>query len=292
MESSQRHNTLIHFRYNPEHKGRRGEHGMGSNCSGSDGHDVVLQVPVGTSLYDAETGELVHDFQHHDERVVIAKGGRGGRGNQHFATLTHQAPREHQLGRPGEERVFRLELKLLADVGLVGYPNAGKSTLISRISAARPKIADYPFTTLEPNLGVVTVGEAPHEESFVVADVPGLIEGAHLGHGLGTQFLRHIERTRVLLHLVDVSDASGRPDPVEDFKIINGELENFGHELLQKPMIVAATKIDSANPEKLKKLSAHARRRKLEFHAISSVTGQGIDELKWALAKRVRPAEG
>jgi GTPase len=292
MESSQRHNTLIHFRYNPEHKAQRGEHGMGSNCSGSDGHDTVLQVPVGTSLYDVETGELVHDFQEPDERVVIAKGGRGGRGNQHFATSTHQAPREHELGRPGEERFFRLELKLLADVGLVGYPNAGKSTLISRISAAKPKIADYPFTTLEPNLGVVTVGEAPNEESFVVADVPGLIEGAHLGHGLGTQFLRHIERTRVLLHLVDVSDASGRPDPVEDFKVINRELENFGHELLQKPMIVAATKIDSANPEKLKKLSAHARRRKLEFHAISSVTGQGIDELKWALAKRVRPAEG
>jgi GTPase len=232
---------------------------------------------------------LVHDFQEPDERVVIAKGGRGGRGNQHFATSTHQAPREHELGRPGEERFFRLELKLLADVGLVGYPNAGKSTLISRISAAKPKIADYPFTTLEPNLGVVTVGEAPNEESFVVADVPGLIEGAHLGHGLGTQFLRHIERTRVLLHLVDVSDASGRPDPVEDFKVINRELENFGHELLQKPMIVAATKIDAANPEKLKKLSAHAKRRKLEFHAISAVTGQGIDELKWSLARHLRP---
>jgi GTP-binding protein len=288
MQSSQRHNTLIHFRYNPEHKAQRGEHGMGSNCSGSDGHDIVLQVPVGTSVYDVETGELIHDFQDPDERVVIAKGGRGGRGNQHFATSTHQAPREHELGRAGEERYFRLELKLLADVGLVGYPNAGKSTLISRISAAKPKIADYPFTTLEPNLGVVTVGEAPHEESFVVADVPGLIEGAHLGHGLGTQFLRHIERTRVLVHLVDVSDASARPDPVEDFKVINKELENFGHGLMEKPMIVAATKIDSANPEKLKKLSAHAKRRKLEFHAVSAVTGQGIDELKWALARHLR----
>jgi GTP-binding protein len=293
MVSSQRHNTLIHFRYNPEHKGQRGEHGMGSNCSGLDGNPVILQVPVGTSLYDQTTGELVHDFQEPDERVIIAKGGRGGRGNQHFATSTHQAPREHELGRPGEERHYRLELKLLADVGLVGYPNAGKSTLISRISAARPKIADYPFTTLEPNLGVVTVGEEPELESFVVADMPGLVEGAHLGSGLGTQFLRHIERTRLLLHLVDVSDSSGRPDPVEDFKVINQELASFTNAdgespLANKPMIVAATKIDSANPEKLKKLAAHVKRRKLKFHAISAVTGQGIDELKWALAKRLR----
>src|SRR5580704_2113273 len=207
MESSQRHNTLIHFRYNPEHKAQRGEHGMGSNCSGSDGQSIVLQVPVGTSLYNQETGELIHDCQEPDERLIVAKGGRGGRGNQHFATSTHQAPREHELGRAGEERAFRLELKLLADVGLVGYPNAGKSTLISRISAARAKIADYPWTAVDANLGVVTVGEEPEQECFVVADFPGLIEGAHLGSGLGTQFLRHIERTRVLVHLVDVSDA-------------------------------------------------------------------------------------
>ena len=294
MESSERHNTLIHFRYNPEHKAQRGEHGMGSNCTGLDGRSITLQVPVGTALYDAESGELVHDFQQPDERIVIAKGGRGGRGNQHFATSTHQAPREHEMGRPGEERAYRLELKLLADVGLVGFPNAGKSTLISRISAARPKIADYPFTTLEPNLGVVTVGEMPHEESFVVADLPGLIEGAHLGAGLGTQFLRHIERTRVLLHLVDVSDASGRPDPVADFKIINNELASFGdgaHPLAEKPMIVAATKIDAGNAEKLKKLAAYAKRRKLEFHAISAVTGEGIDALKWALAGRLRTSQ-
>ncbi len=293
MESSNRHNTLIHFRYNPEHKAQRGEHGMGSNCTGLDGRSITLQVPVGTSLYDLETGELVHDFQEPDEQLVIAKGGRGGRGNQHFATSTHQAPREHELGRAGEERAYRLELKLLADVGLVGYPNAGKSTLISRISAARPKIADYPFTTLEPNLGVVTVGDEPDLESFVVADMPGLIEGAHLGSGLGVQFLRHIERTRLLVHLVDVSDASGRPDPVEDFKVINKELASFGnggeHPLADKPMVVVATKIDAANPEKLKKLSAHVKRKKLEFHAISAVTGQGIEELKWALAKRLRP---
>jgi GTP-binding protein len=310
MVSSQRHNTLIHFRYNPEHKGQRGEHGMGSNCSGLDGHSVILQVPVGTSLYDQETGELIHDFQEPDEQVVIAKGGRGGRGNQHFATSTHQAPREHELGRAGEERHYRLELKLLADVGLVGYPNAGKSTLISRITAARPKIADYPFTTLEPNLGVVTVGEEPEQESFVVADMPGLIEGAHLGSGLGIQFLRHIERTKILVHLVDVSDASGQPDPVADFKVINKELASFTstaiykeynafaddeeakdeHPLAHKTMIVCATKIDSANPEKLKKLAAHVKRRKLEFHAISAVTGQGIEELKWSLARHLRPA--
>src|SRR5208282_4362711 len=272
MVSSQRHNTLIHFRYNPEHKGQRGQHGMGSNCSGSDGNSVILQVPVGTALYDQDTGELIHDFSESDDSLIIARGGRGGRGNQHFATSTHQAPREHELGRPGEERAYRLELKLLADVGLVGFPNAGKSTLISRISAARPKIADYPFTTLEPNLGVVKLDDF---RSFVVADIPGLIEGAHLGHGLGTQFLRHIERTRVLAHLVDVSDASGRPDPVEDFKVINTELANFGaslgsggaegeeHPLAEKPMIVVATKTDVANKEKLKKLAAYAKRRKL-----------------------------
>jgi GTP-binding protein len=288
MESSERHNTLVHFRFNPEHKAERGRHGEGSNCTGREGEDVVLKVPVGTAIYDEETGELVHDFQHPDERIVIAKGGRGGRGNQHFATPTHQAPREHEPGRLGEERNYRLELKLLADVGLVGFPNVGKSTLISRISAARPKIADYPFTTLEPNLGVVSVGEPPHEESYVVADMPGLIEGAHLGAGLGLQFLRHIERTRILVHLVDVSDASGRPDPVEDFKIIQAELKSFGHGLAEKPMIVAASKADVADPAKLKKLQAMAKRRKLPLYPISAVTGLGIDALKYAIADRVR----
>src|SRR5580700_5573468 len=306
LEASQRHNTLVYFRFNPEHKAERGEHGMGSNCTGREGEDLVLKVPLGAMLFDADTGELIHDFTQPDERVVIAKGGRGGRGNQHFATSTHQAPREHELGRPGEERSYRLELKLLADVGLVGYPNAGKSTLISVISAARPKIANYAFTTLEPNLGVVTVGEEPDQFSYVVADMPGLIEGAHLGSGLGIQFLRHIERTRLLLHLVDVSDASGRPDPVEDFKVINNELASFSVTtpeqpmddnpgptvelpLAKKTMIVCATKIDAANPDKLKKLAAHVKRKKLEFHAISAVTGQGIEELKWAMAARLQP---
>ncbi|HYK35612.1 GTPase ObgE [Alloacidobacterium sp.] len=288
MESSERHNTLVHYRFNPEHKADRGRHGEGSNCTGSDGEDIVLKVPVGTSLFDEETGELVHDFQRPDERFVIARGGRGGRGNQHFATSTHQAPREHELGRPGEEKRYRLELKLLADVGLVGYPNVGKSTLISRLSAAKPKIADYPFTTLEPNLGVVSIGEAPHEESYVVADIPGLIEGAHLGAGLGVQFLRHIERTRLLAHLVDVSDSSGRPDPVEDFKVILGELKSFGHGLDEKPMIVVASKADVANPDKLKKLQAMAKRKKLGFYAISAVTGLGVDALKYAIGDRVR----
>src|SRR6202167_356017 len=288
MESSQRHNTLMHFRYNPEHKAQRGEHGMGSNCTGLDGRALTLQVRAGTSLYDEETGELVHDFREPDERIVIAKGGRGGRGNQHFATSTHQAPREHELGRAGEERNYRLELRVLADVGLVGYPNVGKSTLISRISAARPKIADYPFTTLEPQLGVVTIGDAPYEESFVVADIPGLIEGAHLGAGLGVQFLRHIERTRILVHLVDVSDGSGRPDPVEDFRVIMEELKNFGHGLVEKPMMVVASKADVANPAKLKKLETMAKRRKLPFYAISAVTGLGVDKLKYAIGERVR----
>jgi GTPase len=288
MESSERHNTLVHFRFNPEYNGERGRHGEGSNRSGSEGKDVILKVPVGTILYDADTGERIHDFSRADERVIIARGGRGGRGNQHFATSTHQAPREHELGRAGEERHYRLELKLLADVGLVGYPNAGKSTLISRISAARPKIADYPFTTLEPNLGVVTTGEAPDEYSYVVADIPGLIEGASSGHGLGTQFLRHIERTRLLLHLIDVSDASGRPDPNQDFTVIMNELESWGAGLEEKPMIVVASKIDVANPDKLAKLKRFASRRKLPFMAISAVTGEGVEKLKYTVAEKVR----
>jgi len=287
MESSERHNTLVHFRFNPEYKAERGRHGEGSNRTGHQGEDVLLKVPVGTIVYDAETGEKVHDFSRVDERMVIARGGRGGRGNAQFATSTHQAPREHEPGRPGEERTFRLELKLLADVGLVGYPNVGKSTLISRISAAKPKIADYPFTTLQPHLGVVAVGEASGERSFVVADIPGLIEGAHTGAGLGTQFLRHIERTRLLVHLVDVSDASGRPDPVKDVEIILGELASFGAGLEQKPMIMVASKIDVANPDKLAKLKRYCKKQKLDLYAVSAVTGKGIDELKYAMADRV-----
>src|SRR2546423_9665498 len=287
MESSERHNTLVHFRFNPEYKAQRGRHGEGSNKTGREGEDVLLKVPVGTIVYDAESGERVHDFSSPDDRLVIARGGRGGRGNAQFKTSTHQAPREHEEGKPGEERVLRLELKLLADVGLVGYPNVGKSTLISRISAARPKIADYPFTTLEPNLGVVTIGEAPHEESYVVADIPGLIEGAHTGTGLGIQFLRHIERTRVLAHMIDISDASGRPDPVKDFEVIMGELASFGAGLESKPLMVVASKIDVANPEKLAKLRKHCKKLKLDLLEVSAVTGAGIKELKYAIGKRV-----
>jgi GTP-binding protein len=287
MESSERHNTLVHFRFNPEYKAQRGRHGEGSNKTGREGVDVLLKVPVGTILYDDETGEKVHDFTRPDDRIVIARGGRGGRGNARFATSTHQAPREHEPGRPGEDRVFRLELKLLADVGLVGYPNVGKSTLISRISAARPKIADYPFTTLQPNLGVAVAGQPPNEKSFVVADIPGLIEGAHAGAGLGTQFLRHIERTRLLVHLVDVSDASGRPDPVKDVAVISEELASFGAHLDQKPMIMVASKIDVANKEKLAKLKRYSKKNALELFPVSAVTGKGIDDLKYAVAERL-----
>ncbi len=287
MTSSLSHNTLVHFRFNPEHKSGRGEHGMGSNMSGHAGDPLLLQVPIGTLVYDEDTGELVYDFTRPNETVVVARGGRGGRGNQHFATSTHQAPREHELGRPGEERHLRLELRLLADAGLVGYPNVGKSTLISRLSAARPKIANYAFTTLEPNLGVVKVGDWPHEQSFTIADLPGLIEGAHLGAGLGVQFLKHIERTSVIVHLVDVSDASGRPDPVDDFKVISAELASFDPELPKRPTLLVASKADVANPDKLKKLTTYAKRRKLPLYTISAVTGEGIEPLKYAIAAAV-----
>src|ERR1700729_411688 len=294
MASSLSHNTLVHFRFNPEHKSERGGHGLGSNMSGATGQPLVLKVPVGTLLYDDDTGELVHDFAKPNDQIVIARGGRGGRGNQHFATSTHQAPREHELGRAGEERNYRLELRLLADAGLVGYPNVGKSTLISRISAAKPKIANYAFTTLEPNLGVVSVGDYPHELSFTVADLPGLIEGAHLGAGLGIQFLKHIERTSVIVHLVDVSDSSDRTDPVDDYKVITAELKSFDPALAAKPTILVAAKADVANPEKLKKLRAMAKRRKLPFFIISAVTGEGVEALKYAIAEMVtahRPIE-
>src|SRR6202140_1512576 len=242
LEASQHDNTLLRYRYNREFRADRGRHGEGSNCTGHSGDDWVLTVPVGTVVIESDTGERLADLTAPGQRVVVARGGRGGRGNQHFAKPWHQAPRESEEGQPGEEHHLRLELKLLADIGLVGFPNAGKSTLISRISAAHPKIADYPFTTLEPNLGVVQI---ENFRSFVVADIPGLIEGAHLGHGLGIQFLRHVERTRLLAHLVDVSEASGR-EPVHDFETVMEELAAFSDELARKPMIVVATKMDVA----------------------------------------------
>jgi GTP-binding protein len=226
----------------------------------------------------------LHDFTEPGQTWMAAKGGRGGRGNARYVKPWHQAPTEHEDGFPGEEKTFRLELKLLADVGLVGFPNAGKSTLISRISAARPKIADYPFTTLEPNLGVV---QLPNERSFVVADIPGLIEGAHEGHGLGVQFLRHIERTKLLVHLVDVSDITGR-DPLRDFEIIRHELASYSEQLGSKPMIVVASKIDAAqDPERIRAVEAIAEENGLEFLRISSATGEGLEELKKRIDERL-----
>jgi len=288
MVANDQINTLLHFRFNPEHKAQRGRHGEGSDCTGQDGETIELQVPVGTVVYDEARGEKLHDFTHDGERVLVARGGRGGKGNARFATSTHQAPTEHEPGKPGQERRLRLELKLLADAGLVGFPNAGKSTLISRISAARPKIADYPFTTLEPNLGVVKMDDF---RSFVVADIPGLIEGAHLGHGLGTQFLRHIERTKLLVHLVDVSDASGR-QPVEDFETVMRELASFSPDLAQKPMLVVASKMDAAQDrERVASLKRLAEQHGLPYFEISSATGLGIEALKHAIAERVLGGE-
>src|SRR5258705_627954 len=248
-------NTLLHLRYNPEHIADRGRHGEGSNCSGRDGDDHTIRVPVGTQIFDSTTGELLHDLAADGSRWLAAKGGRGGFGNSHFATSTNRAPRYHQSGSEGEEFEFQLELKLLADVGLVGFPNAGKSTLISTVSAAKPKIADYPFTTLEPHLGVVDLGDF---RTFVMADMPGLIEGAHEGAGLGDRFLRHIERTKLLLHLVDVSSASGR-DSVTDYEPINRELTAYVERLATRPQIVVATKLDALDePERLDRLKAWA----------------------------------
>jgi len=286
LVSTEHQNTLLQFRFNPEHKAERGRHGEGSNRTGAEGRGLDVQVPVGTVVYDESTGERLYDFTQPGERFTVARGGKGGKGNARFATSTHQAPTEHEPGRSGDEKRLRLELKLLADVGLVGFPNAGKSTLISRISAARPKIADYPFTTLEPNLGVVQFDDF---RSFVVADIPGLIDGAHLGHGLGIQFLRHIERTRLLAHLVDVSDSSGR-DPVHDFETVMEELASFSDDLVKKPMILVATKMDAAqDPERVARLRELATERGLPCFEISSVTGQGIEALKFAMAERVLP---
>lgn len=284
MVASVHHNTLLHFRFNPEHTAQRGRHGEGSNKKGRDGTGIELPVPIGTIVYDDGTGEKLFDFVEPGQSFVVAKGGRGGRGNARFATSTHQTPTEHEDGKPGEEKRLRLELKLLADVGLVGFPNAGKSTLISRISAARPKIADYPFTTLEPNLGVVSTDD---QRSYVVADIPGLIEGAHEGHGLGIQFLKHIERTKVLVHLVDVSEESGR-QPVRDFEVVMEELSNFSEELTRKPMVLVANKLDVAqDPSRIEALAEVARIRNLPFFTISAVTGMGLEKLKRALEAQV-----
>jgi GTP-binding protein len=276
-------NTLINFRFHPQFDAERGEHGMGSNCTGAGGKDLELAVPIGTLVYEKGADAdhpyaLLADLSEEGQRVLVAKGGRGGLGNARFATATNRAPRKVQPGEPGEIKDLRLELKLLADVGLVGFPNAGKSTMIARISAARPKIADYPFTTLVPNLGVVKISD---DRSFVVADVPGLIEGAHRGQGLGHQFLRHLERTRVLVHVVDVSGATGR-NPVEDLDVVRKELELFQPTLAAKPQIVVANKMDAvdlSNDADIVALERRAAALGLPFLRVSGVSGQGVPEL-------------
>ena len=289
LESNANDNTLLRYRYNREFRAERGRHGEGSNCQGRSGADTILKVPIGTIVFNADSGEQLFDFTQAGQRFRAAHGGRGGRGNGNpaFRKPWHQAPREHEDGEPGEEHRLRLELRLLADVGLVGFPNAGKSTLISRISAARPKIAAYPFTTLEPHLGVVNADPdvAPGTgRTFVVADLPGLIEGAHEGVGLGVRFLKHVERTQLLAHLVDTSDANDR-DPVHDFEIIEHELSVFSETLARKPMIVVATKLDATtNRERLEKLRTFAAKRGLDFYAISSASGEGITELVRGMA--------
>ena len=288
-------NTLLNYRFQKEFEAGRGGHGEGSNRTGKHGEDIELQVPAGTVVYERREGEIVQiaDLTEDGQRVLIAKGGLGGHGNASYATSTNRAPRKTQPGLPGEEKELRLHLKLLADVGLVGFPNAGKSTLISRISAARPKIAAYPFTTLAPNLGVVGLSG---DRSFVVADVPGLIEGAHAGTGLGHRFLSHLERTKVLVHLVDVSSASGR-DPVTDFDVISRELELFpgrdaaGERLVDKPIIAAANKIDALDdPDRLARLQAHLQQRRVALYPVSAATGDGVDRLLEAVWREVAAA--
>ncbi len=287
-------NTLVDFRFHPEFEAKRGQHGQGSNRTGHSAEDLEISVPVGTIVLEKDALEgtapvgdgnrLRADLTEEGQRVLVAKGGRGGRGNARFVSSTNRAPRRVEPGEPGEERWLQLQLKLLADVGLVGFPNGGKSTLIARISAARPKIADYLFTTLTPNLGVVTLNG---DRSFVVADVPGLIQGAHAGHGLGHRFLRHVERTKVLVHLVDVSSASGR-DAVQDFDMILDELRLFDEKVAAKPQIVAANKIDALDdPSRLTRLDQRVRTLDLPFHRISGVTGEGIDDLLEAAWRRI-----
>lgn len=282
--------SLAFFRYHPLNRAKNGGHGQGSNRQGKAGKDLILKVPVGTIVKDAISGEILYDFLRPGDKFLVAQGGRGGRGNASLATPTNQAPREAEPGLPGEERELILELKLIADVGLIGFPNTGKSTLISRISAARPKIADYPFTTLSPNLGVVDIDAS---RSFIVADIPGLIEGAHLGHGLGINFLRHIERTRLLVHLVDVSPYSGR-DPVKDYYIVLEELKAYNPDLLKRRQILVANKIDLLVKDKtrLRSLENLARQEKLPFVAISALKGQGIKRLVAIMSKELEKISG
>ena len=269
-------NTLIDFRYNKKYKAGNGENGSGSHCNGKYGEDLYIKVPIGTVVKDAETGKVIADLSKPNQTELVLQGGRGGRGNSHFATSTRQAPRFSEDGDKGEEKEVILELKLLADVGLLGYPNVGKSTFLSKVTDARPKIANYHFTTLEPNLGVVKTKSG---NSFVIADIPGIIEGASEGVGLGLQFLRHIERTRLLLHFIDVSGEEGR-DPVEDYYAINKELKKYSEKLSQRKQILVATKIDVMQDEtRIKELEELAQKENLELYKISAVTGEGVQNL-------------
>jgi GTP-binding protein len=285
LEARDDQNTLAGFRYRPHYRGERGRNGEGAGRTGRSGDDLVVPVPRGTLVYDEETGELLGDLTEPGQRVQVARGGRGGRGNAAFATSTNRAPRRSDPGAPGEARRLRLELRLLADVGLVGFPNAGKSTFVSRVSAARPKIADYPFTTLIPHLGVVDVAE---DASFVVADVPGLIPGASEGAGLGDRFLRHLSRTARLVYFIDVSEASGR-DPVTDLEALRREIRAYGFGMDEKPAAVAANKVDALSDRgRLARLEAAARGWGVPFFAVSSATGEGCREMVQELHRLVR----
>lgn len=276
--------TLLDFRYQQQYHAKRGQHGKGKNQEGRSAPDLILPVPVGTSIWAAESGELLKDFTRDGEYFIVARGGLGGRGNARFATPTRQAPRHAEPGGIGEARWLRLELKLMADVGIVGFPNAGKSTLISKISAVRPKIADYPFTTLVPNLGVVSFGK---HSPFVVADIPGIIEGAHRGAGLGLKFLRHVERTSLILHILDISDASQR-HPLNDYKILNRELYLFDRTLAQKPQVVAINKIDTPEAkDKLPEVLRFFKKIKQKAYPISALTGEGLSDLLASLVRHI-----
>jgi len=283
LVSDENLNSLASFRFHPINKAKKGAHGEGGSRQGKKGEDLYLRVPVGTIVREKDKEKVLFDFISPGQKFLAAKGGRSGRGNASFASPTHQAPREWEEGQPGEERDFILELKLIADVGLLGFPNAGKSTLISKISAAKPVIADYPFTTLIPNLGVVDVDEF---RSFVIADIPGLIEGAHLGHGLGTKFLKHVERTKILLHIIDVSPYSER-DPVQDFRTVMKELEAFSPRLVKRHQILAANKIDLLGEKKggLDEVRELARREGLPFFAISALKEEGLKKLVNSISK-------
>jgi GTP-binding protein len=284
MVANRNMTSLLDHRYQQHYRAKRGVHGKGKDQHGKNAEDLLIPVPMGTIIKDLETDKFYGDLTEEGQTLIVAKGGKGGRGNARFVTSTNQAPKEAEPGTPGEEKTLKLELKLLADVGLLGFPNAGKSTLISTLSAARPKIADYPFTTLVPNLGVVSYGDG---QTFVLADIPGIIEGAHEGAGLGIQFLKHIERTKILIHLLDLSPITER-DPVDDYETLNNELESFSEELSRKPQIVALNKIDITEArEELERIQKHFSDMGIKTFPISSATGEGTKELVWEVAKQL-----